>query len=66
MKNKASLSGGVHWLMRKYIARQEKRMAEQQADTINNLARLYELKERGALSKEEYAELKARLLVHIQ
>ena len=38
-----------------------KRRSKKDADSIDNLQRLYRLKERGAISEEEYAELKEKL-----
>lgn len=49
------------WLVHKYVDRQRKRQAEADADTINNLARLYQLKKDGVLTAEEFAELKEKM-----
>ena len=53
----------TNWLIGKYVDRQRKRQAEADADTINNLARLYQLKKDGVLTAEEFAELKPRLKI---
>lgn len=48
---------GVSWLVSKLVARQQKRQAAADADTIANLERLHQLKEKGILTDEEFAEL---------
>ena len=49
------------WLVHKYVDRQRKHQVEADADTINNLARLYQLKKDGVLTAEEFDELKERM-----
>ena len=52
---------GIGWLVGKLVARQQKRQAEADANTIDNLERLHQLKEKGVLTKEEFEELKDRM-----
>lgn len=52
---------GIGWLVSKLIARQQKRQALAEADTIDNLARLHQLKEKGILTREEFTELKEKM-----
>ena len=52
---------GIGWLVSKLVAKQQKRQALADADTINNLARLYQLKKDGVLTAEEFDELKERM-----
>lgn len=56
---------GVGWLVSKLVARQRRRQALVDADTIDNLARLHQLKEKGILTSEEFAELKEKLKARI-
>lgn len=56
---------GVGWLVSKLVARQQKRQALADADTIDNLARLRQLKEKGILTPEEFAELKEKMKARI-
>lgn len=56
---------GISWLVSKLVARQQKRQAEADANTINNLERLYQLKEKGVLTEEEFEELKVRMKAKI-
>ena len=56
---------GVSWLVSKIIARQLKRQALADADTIDNLERLHKLKEKGILTNEEFATLKEKLMGQI-
>ena len=56
---------GVSWLVSKLVARQQKRQAEVDANTIDNLERLHQLKEKGVLTKEEFEELKERMKAKI-
>ena len=56
---------GVSWLVSKLVARQQKRQAAADADTIDNLERLYQLKEKGVLTNEEFAELKEKLKARV-
>lgn len=51
--------------MSKIIARQQKRRALEDADTIDNLERLHKLKEKGILTNEEFAALKEKLMGQI-
>ena len=52
---------GVWWLSDKLTAHHKKKQAKQDADAIFNIERLYRLKERGAISEEEFHELKEKL-----
>ena len=52
---------GIGWLVGKLIARQQKRQAAAGADTIDNLERLHQLKEKGILTEGEFTELKERM-----
>lgn len=56
---------GVSWFVSKIVARQQKRQAAADADAIDNLERLYQLKEKGVLTNEEFAELKEKLKARI-
>ena len=56
---------GVGWLVSKLVVRQQKRQALADADTIDNLARLYQLKEKGILTLEEFSELKEKMKARI-
>ena len=56
---------GIGWLVGKLVARQQKRQALADADTIDNLARLHQLKEKGILTPEEFAELKEKMKARI-
>ena len=56
---------GVCWLVSKLVARQQKRQALADADTIDNLERLHKLKEKGILTNEEFATLKEKLMGQI-
>ena len=59
--NLTTVPAGVRWLMSKLVARQQKRQAEADANTIDNLERLHQLKEKGVLTQEEFEELKDRM-----
>lgn len=63
--NSSSAHSGIGWLVSKIIARQQKRQAEADANTIDNLERLHQLKEKGVLTKEEFEELKDRMKAKI-
>lgn len=52
---------GVSWLVSKLMARQQRRQAAADADTIDNLERLHQLKEKGIMTEEEFTELKERM-----
>lgn len=56
---------GIGWLIGKFVARQQKRQAEADANTIDNLARLHQLKEKGILTEEEFTELKEKMKARI-
>lgn len=56
---------GIGWLVGKLVARQQKRQAAADANTIDNLERLHQLKEKGVLTKEEFEELKDRMKAKI-
>ena len=56
---------GIDWLVGKLVARQQKRQAVADANTIDNLERLYQLKEKGILTNEEFAELKEKMKARI-
>ena len=56
---------GIGWLVGKLVARQQKRQALADADTIDNLARLHQLKEKGILTAGEFTELKEKLKTRI-
>ena len=49
------------WLSDKIEKRQRKKRAKCGSDAIDNLERLYRLKERGAISEEDFHELKEKL-----
>lgn len=53
------------WLTDKIEAHRRKKRAKTDADAIDNLERLYRLKERGVISEEEFQELKNKLKQHI-
>lgn len=63
--NNSTAHSGIGWLVSKIIARQQKRQAEADANTIDNLNRLYQLKEKGVFSQEEFEELKERMKAKI-
>ena len=63
--NLSTVPVGVSWLVSKLVARQQKRQALVAADTIENLARLHQLKEKGILTPEEFAELKEKMKARI-
>ena len=63
--NLTTVPVGVSWLVSKLVARQQKRQAEADANTIDNLERLHQLKEKGVLTKEEFEELKDRMKAKI-
>ena len=54
--NNSTAHSGIGWLVSKIIARQQKRQAEADANTIDNLDRLYQLKVKGVLSDGEFEE----------
>ena len=51
----------VWWLSDKIEERRLKKRARNGFDAIDNLERLYWLKERGAISEEDFQELKEKL-----
>ena len=63
--NLTAVPVGLRWLVSKLVARQQKRQAEADANTIDNLARLHQLKEKGVLTEEEFAELKEKMKARI-
>ena len=63
--NLTTVPVGVSWLVSKLVARQQKRQAEADANTIDNLERLHQLKEKGVLTNEEFEELKDRMKAKI-
>ena len=63
--NSSTAHSGVGWLVSKLVAKQQKRQALADANTIDNLARLFQLKEKGILTEEEFAELKEKLKTRI-
>ena len=63
--NLTTVPVGVSWLVSKLVARQQKRQALADADTIDNLERLHKLKEKGILTNEEFATLKEKLMGQI-
>ena len=56
---------GVSWLVSKLVTRQQKRQTVVDANTIDNLEKLHQLKEKGILTEEEFAELKEKMKVRI-
>ncbi|MBQ9761877.1 MAG: hypothetical protein IJV82_02235 [Oscillospiraceae bacterium] len=56
---------GVSWLVSKLVAHQQKRQAEADANTIDNLNRLYQIKVKGVLSDDEFEKLKERMKAKI-
>ena len=56
---------GIIWLASKLGAWKQKRQTVVEADAIDNLERLHQLKEKGILSNEEFAELKEKLKARI-
>jgi multidrug resistance efflux pump len=63
--NLTTVPVGVSWLISKLVARQQKHQAEADANTIDNLERLHQLKEKGVLTNEEFEELKDRMKAKI-
>lgn len=63
--NLTTVPVGVSWLVSKLVARQQKRQALADANTINNLERLHQLKEKGILTEEEFTELKEKMRARI-
>ena len=63
--NLTTVPVGVSWLVSKLVARQQKRQAAADANTIDNLARLHQLKEKGILTEEEFNELKEKMKARI-
>jgi multidrug resistance efflux pump len=63
--NLTTVPVGVSWLVSKLVARQQKRQAEADANTIDNLERLHQLKGKGVLTNEEFEELKDRMKAKI-
>ena len=59
--NSSTAHSGISWLISKLVTRQQKRQAAADANTIDNLERLYHLKEKGVLTQEEFEELKDRM-----
>ena len=49
------------WLSDMIEKRQRRKRAKSCSDAIDNLERLYRLKERGAISEEDFHELKEKL-----
>lgn len=49
------------WLSDKIEKHRRKKRGRNGVDAIDNLERLYRLKERGAISEEDYYELKEKL-----
>ena len=49
------------WLSDKIEAHRRKKRARNGVDAIDNLERLHRLKERGAISEEDFQELKEKL-----
>lgn len=56
----ATIPFGVGWLVSKLVARQQKRQAVTDANTIDNLERLHHLKEKGILTEKAFIELKEK------
>ena len=63
--NLTTVPVGVSWLVSELVARQQKRQAAADANTIDNLDRLYQLKVKGVLSDDEFEELKERMKAKI-
>ena len=57
--------GGIGWLANRYLSKKKKRQAVADANTIDNLERLHQLKEKGVLTNEEFEELKDRMKAKI-
>lgn len=51
----------IWWVSNKIETRQRRKRAKVGADAIDNLERLHRLKERGAISEDDYQELKEKL-----
>lgn len=49
------------WLSDKLENRKRKKRAKYGVDAIDNIERLYRLKERGAISEEDFQQLKEKL-----
>ena len=56
---------GISWLVSKLVARQQKRQAVADANVIDNLARLHQLKEKGVLTEDEFTELKEKMKARV-
>ena len=56
---------GIGWLVSKLVARQQKCQAEADANTIDNLERLHQLKDNGILAAEEFNEPKEKMKARI-
>lgn len=63
--NLTTVPVGITWLMNKLVTRKQKSQAVADANTIDNLERLYQLKEKGILTEEEFAELKENMKARI-
>ena len=56
---------GINWLVCKLVTWQQKGQAVTDANTIDNLERLHQLKEKGILTNEEFTELKEKMKARI-
>lgn len=63
--NLTTVPVGISWLVNKLVSRQQKHQAVADANTIDNLARLHQLKEKGILTEEEFTELKEKMKARI-
>ena len=57
----AAVSEVVWWLSDKIHKRRSKKRTAHGTDAIDNIERLYRLKKRGAISEEDFQELKEKL-----
>ena len=57
----ASVPLSAWWISDKIEERRRKKRAKKGSDAIDNLERLYRLKERGVISEEDFQELKEEL-----
>ena len=52
---------GTWWLLEKIEGHKKQSRARRDADIVDNIERLHRLKERGAISEDDFRELKEKL-----